>query len=122
MNLAFSLRIVQLMSSVGCHSGERFHSVKEALSVLMLYAPCNRRRPFFVSYENGDLRVFSCFVRFLVKENGINSATCLEHGSSDSQIDKPQRRRPKRAELPDVNINTGAQSINTDRASLIPKD
>ena len=37
---------------------------------------------------------------------------------SDSQIDKPQRGRPKRAELPDVNINTGAQSINTERASL----
>ena len=31
--------------------------------------------------------------------------------SSDSQIDKPQRGRPKRAELPDVNIDTGAQSI-----------
>ena len=28
--------------------------------------------------------------------------------SSDSQIDKPQRGRPKRAELPDV--NTGEQS------------
>ena len=27
--------------------------------------------------------------------------------SSNSQIDKPQRGRPKRAELPDVNINTG---------------
>ena len=37
--------------------------------------------------------------------------------SSDSQIDKPQRGRPKRAELPDVNIYTGAQSINTERAS-----
>ena len=35
---------------------------------------------------------------------------------SDSQIDKPQNGRPKRAELPDVNINTGAQSINTERA------
>ena len=35
--------------------------------------------------------------------------------SGDSQIDKPQRGRPKRAELPDVNINTGAQSINTER-------
>ena len=34
--------------------------------------------------------------------------------SSDSQIDKPQRGRPKRAELQDV--NTGAQSINTERA------
>ena len=31
--------------------------------------------------------------------------------SSDSQIDKPQRGRPKRAELPDVNINTDGQSI-----------
>ena len=39
--------------------------------------------------------------------------------SSDSQIDKPQHGCPKRAELPDVNINTGAQSINTERASLI---
>ena len=31
--------------------------------------------------------------------------------SSESQIDKPQRGRPKRVELPDVNINTGAQSF-----------
>ena len=38
--------------------------------------------------------------------------------SSDSQIDKPQRGCPKRAELPDVNINTGAQSINTERARI----
>ena len=38
--------------------------------------------------------------------------------SSDNQIDKPQRGRPKRAELPDVNINTGAQSINTERGSF----
>ena len=38
--------------------------------------------------------------------------------SRDSQINKPQCRRPKRAELPDVNINTGAQSINTERTSL----
>ena len=38
--------------------------------------------------------------------------------SSDSQIDKPQHRHPKRAELPDVNINTGTQSINTERDSL----
>ena len=34
--------------------------------------------------------------------------------SNDSQIDTPQRGRPKRAELPDVNINTGVQSINTE--------
>ena len=38
--------------------------------------------------------------------------------SSDSDIDKPQHWCSKRAELPDVNINTGAQSINTERASL----
>ena len=36
--------------------------------------------------------------------------------SSDSQIDKSQRGRPKRAELPNVNINKGAQNINTERA------
>ena len=38
--------------------------------------------------------------------------------SSDSQIDKQQLGRPKRAELLDVNINTGAQSINCEKASL----
>ena len=38
--------------------------------------------------------------------------------SSNSHINKPQRGCPKRAELPDVNINTGAQSINTKKASL----
>ena len=38
---------------------------------------------------------------------------------SDSQIDKPQRGRPKRAELPDVNNkNTGMQSINTAESSF----
>ena len=36
--------------------------------------------------------------------------------SSDSQIDKPQRGRPKRDELADVNINTGTQSINSEGA------
>ena len=37
--------------------------------------------------------------------------------SSDSQFDKPQRGRPRRAELTDVNINTGVQSIDTEGAS-----
>ena len=37
--------------------------------------------------------------------------------SSDSQIDKPQCGRPKRAELPDVNINRRAKHY-TERASL----
>ena len=41
--------------------------------------------------------------------------------SSDSQIDKPQRGRPKRAELPDININTGAQSIDTERSFKLAK-
>ena len=73
----------------------------------------------FVSYENGGLRVFSCFVLFLVKRSGTNlKKSVLNMASSDSQIDKPQRRRAKRAELPDVNMNTGAQSINTEKASL----
>ena len=39
--------------------------------------------------------------------------------SRNSQIDKPQHEHPKRAELPDVNINTGMQSINTERAPLV---
>ena len=38
--------------------------------------------------------------------------------SSDSQIDKPQRGRHQRAELPDVHRNTGPQIINSKRASL----
>ena len=38
--------------------------------------------------------------------------------SCNSQIDKPPCGCPKRAELPNVNINTGVQSINTERASL----
>ena len=38
---------------------------------------------------------------------------------SDSQIDKPQRGRPKRAELPDVNNKkTGMQSINIAESSF----
>ena len=40
----------------------------------------------------------------------------MNMASSNSQINKPQCGRPKRAELPDVNINTGTQSINTERA------
>ena len=55
-----------------------------------------------------------------MKKIGINSGKCINFNmaSSDSQINKPQRGRPKRAELLDVNINTGVQSINTERASV----
>ena len=73
-------------------------------SVLMLCAPSNGRRPFLYH----TIFVFYPFSRETV---GINSETCIEY---DSQIDKPQRGRPKRAELPDVKINMGAQSINTE--------
>ena len=38
--------------------------------------------------------------------------------SSDSLIDKPQRRRRIRAELPDVIINTGTVSNNSERGYL----
>ena len=41
-------------------------------------------------------------------------------GINDSQINKPERGCPKRAELPDVNINTGAQGINTERLAGKP--
>ena len=85
------------------------------LSVLMLCAPSNRRRPF--SYE---IRVFSCFVRFLLKKKlAYTQKGVLNMASSGCQIDKPQCGCPKRAELSDVNTNTGAQSINTERASLM---
>ena len=64
--------------------------------------------------------IFVCFFpHFLLKKIGINSEKCLNMASSDSQTNKPQCGCPKRAELMDVNINTGAQSINTERASLI---
>ena len=46
----------------------------------------------------------------------------LNMESSNSQIDKPQCGRPKRAELPGVNINAGTQSINTERASFFSCD
>ena len=55
-----------------------------------------------------------------MKEIGINSEKCIEYGKySNSQTDKPQRGRPKRAELPDVNINTGAQSIHIAEATFL---
>ena len=37
--------------------------------------------------------------------------------STDIEIDKPQRERPKRAELLGYKYNTVLQSINTERAS-----
>ena len=48
------------------------------------------------------------FCHFLVKQDDINSEKCIEYG----------KWRSKRAQLPDVNINTGVQSINIERGSL----
>ena len=54
-----------------------------------------------------------------MKKIGINSEKCIEYGSSDNQMDKPQHGRPKRAELPDANINTKRKVFNSERTSLI---
>ena len=62
-----------------------------------------------VSYENGGLRLFSCFARFLVRKIGINSEKCIEYG------------KQWQSELPDVNINTSAQSINTENHKGSPQ-
>ena len=78
----------------------RCGSTVNRLSVLMLCVPSNRRRPFLISYKMADflLSVFSW--KKLTK--------CSEYDKY-----KPQRGRSKRAELPNENINTGVQSINT---------
>ena len=65
-----------------------------------------------------DFEYFRVLSVFSLKKLTQTRKRVLNMASSDSQIDKPQRGRPKRAELPDVNINTGAQSINTERGSL----
>ena len=71
----------------------------------------------FISYENCGLWVLFYFVRFLVQKNGINSEKCIELWQvATFRLIKPQCGRPKRAELPGVNINTGTQSINSERA------
>ena len=53
--------------------------VEEALSINALRAQ-KALAAIFVSYESGGLRVFSWFVRFLVKTVGINSKKCIEYG------------------------------------------
>ena len=82
----------------------------------MLCAPSNCQRPFSYHTKMADLSIFG-FCPFSCERNWHKLRKVLNMASSDSQIDKLQRGRPKRAELPDVNINTGAQSINTERAS-----
>ena len=48
----------------------------------------------------------------------VLSVFVLNMASSNSQINKLQRGHLKRVELLDVNINTGAQSINSEKASF----
>ena len=79
--------------------------------LLMLCAPSNHWWPFLYLMKIANFKYFLCFVHFLVKQIGRNSENCIEH--VDSWIDKP-RGCPKRAVLPDVHINKGAQSINTE--------
>ena len=73
--------------------------------------------PFLYHMKMADWEYF-CDVHFLIKQIGRNSENCIEH--VDSWIDKPCGC-PKRAVLPDVHINKGAQSINTERASFNDK-
>ena len=84
----------------------------------MLCAPSNRRRPFSYHTKMADFEYFSCFVRFLVNKLAYTQKSVLNMASSDSQFGKPQRGHPRTAELPDVNINTGAPKHNTERDSL----
>ena len=66
--------------------------------------------------RTSSLFVFCPFSR--EKKLAQTQKSVLNMARSDSQIDKLQRGRPKRAEQPDVDINTGGQSINTERTSL----
>ena len=52
-------------------------SFKEAPSVSMYCVPS---KAIFVLYENGGFRVFSCFVRLLMKIIGISSEKCIGYG------------------------------------------
>ena len=57
-------------------------------------------------------------LQLLLLSNGFISWV-LNMASSDSQINKPQPGHPKRAELLDVNINTGVNvNINTGMQSF----
>ena len=84
----------------------------------MLCAPRNRPWPFSYHTKMTDFLDFFC--PFSREKNCHKlRKSVMNIASSDSQIDiKPQRGRPKRAALPDVNINMRAQRINSERASL----
>ena len=81
-------------------------------SVFLTILLCHMKMADFIFVFNFSYLSIFAFCPFSHDKIGINS---LNMASSDSQMDTPQCRCPKRAELPDVNINTGAQSINTER-------
>ena len=76
--ILFIGRIDRPLLMKGFHSFDTGNQCVEALSVLMLCAPSNCRRPCSDHTKMAD-RVFSCFVRFLVKQIGINSEKCIEY-------------------------------------------
>ena len=76
----------------------------------MLSTPSNCWRPY--------RRIF-VFSLFSLEKTWHKLRSVLNMAGSNSQIDKPQYGRPKRAELLYVNINSGAQIINIKRASLM---
>ena len=86
----------------------------------MLCMPTNHLQPFSYHYEHGRVRLFrDLFSREKKKLAQLRICVLNIYGiSSDSQINKPQHGHPKRAELLDVNINTGVKTIIL-RASLI---
>ena len=59
------------------------------------------------STAEAEALLFSLFFPFAYTSL-LNMASC------NSQTDKPQHGCPKRAELLDVNVNTGTQRINTE--------
>ena len=81
----------------------------------MLCAPSNRRRPFSYYTKMADFEYFRILSVFSLKKNAINFEKCIEYGMVYEVLTvrsiEPQRGCPKRAELPDVNITTGAQSM-----------
>ena len=66
----------------------------------------------FARLVTASICIFSCFV------TGDPSGGGLGASLWSYKFELKKRKRPKRAELPDANINTGAQSIITGRASL----
>ena len=112
-NVVFPIACARVVVRPGRSTKIEMTSRAWALSILVLLAPSNR---IIGKWRTSSIFVFCPFSRgkYWHKLRKVYGTVA----SSDSQIDKPQRGRPKRrAELLDVNINTGAQSIDTERSS-----